>query len=570
MSGWHGRAKRSHVSGVRNTSAFRVGVPPESRRTLRKTALLSCFISFAMIFAFGLGARLPAEYWRTDRLWQPVRLCQSMPTRAWAWHPHVPQASCLLVGLTDACRLEACGTRMRATRYRAGLPCPRDAIRVCRMQSVAPLPSSFVIRGGRVIDPANRIDHVGDVVVVDGRFATCETLPATVIDARGLIVCPGLIDMHVHLREPGGEHKETIETGTRAAAAGGFTAVACMPNTSPSIDSAETLAFVQRRAEENGYCRVYPVAAITRGRRGVEPVDIGELRARGAVAFSDDGDSVAHEDVMREACRRAHRCGALLVQHCENKQLSAGGVVHEGAVSRRLGLPGLPAQAEAAVIERDLGLVRETRVRYHIAHLSTAGAVELVRSAKRDGVPVTCEVCVHHLVLTDEACCEQDPNTKVSPPLRGSEDVAACIEALADGTVDCIVTDHAPHAVHEKAKGMLEAPFGVIGLETALAVLAERLVRPGVVDWSALVALMSVRPATILGVQGGTLTAGAPADVTLIDPDAPWRIDPRQFRSKSRNTPFAGWEVHARAAATIAAGRLTHRLAAYRSRFGGT
>jgi dihydroorotase len=440
------------------------------------------------------------------------------------------------------------------------------------MQGVGFLPSTFVIRGGRVVDPANGVDRVDDLVIADGRIAAVgagHTTPSAAIDARGLIVCPGLIDMHVHLREPGGEHKETIETGTRAAAAGGFTAVACMPNTSPPIDNIETLAFVQQRAQERGYCRVYPVAAMTRGRCGVEPLDLGDLQTRGAIAFSDDGAAIEREDVMREVCRRAHASGALLIQHCQAKELSAGGVIHEGAVSRDLNLPGLSPEAVMVMIERDLNVVRETGARYHVAHISTAGALDLVRSAKRDGLPVTCEVCVHHLVLTDEACREQDPNTKMNPPLRGERDVTACVEALTDGTIDCIVTDHAPHAAEEKAKGMLAAPFGIVGLETALGIVAERLVHGGVMGWSDVVELLSVVPGRILGVEGGTLIGGAPADVLLIDPVTPWRIDPERFHSKSRNSPFAGWEVRARAVATIADGRLTHRLDAYRSRFDG-
>ncbi len=440
------------------------------------------------------------------------------------------------------------------------------------MQYVGSLPSTFVIRGGRVIDPANRIDRVDDVVVSDGRIAAVGaegSAHLAAIDARGLIVCPGLIDMHVHLREPGGEHKETIETGTRAAAAGGFTAVACMPNTSPPIDNNETLAFVQERAQERGYARVYPVAAMTRERGGVEPLDLSELRSRGAIAFSDDGAAIEREDVMREVCRRARGCGALLIQHCQSMGISGGGVIHQGAVSRELDLPGLSPEAEAAMIERDLNLVRETGARYHVAHISTDLALELVRAAKREGLPVTCEVCVHHLVLTDEACREQDPNTKMNPPLRGDRDVSACVEALTDGTIDCIVTDHAPHAADEKAQGMLDAPFGIVGLETALGIATEKLVHQGVLGWSDLLKLLSVVPGRILGVEGGTLGRGASADLTLIDPETPWHIDPKQFHSKSRNTPFAGWEVRGRAVATIVDGALTHRSGVYRSRFDG-
>jgi len=445
------------------------------------------------------------------------------------------------------------------------------------------MPDRFVIRGGRVIDPANGIDRVVDVVVADGKIVSvgapnAEAPAGPAIDVRRLIVCPGLIDMHVHLREPGGEHKETIETGTRAAAAGGFTAVACMPNTTPAIDEPRWVEYVRARAEEVGACRVYPMAAITRGRRGRELVDMATLRGAGAVAFTDDGEGVEDDVIMREALRQAREIDVPVVQHCEFKRMSAGGVMHRGAVAERLGLPGIDPRAEEAMIARDIGLVRQTGGRYHVAHISTGRAVELVRKAKAEGLPVTAEVCTHHLLLTDEACEAGDPNTKMHPPLRGAADVEACREGLTDGTIDCLVTDHAPHTAEEKAKGFLEAPFGIVGLETALALNVRAmvtagasacpasLVKTGLLSWSELIRRMSTAPAAILGVAGGSLSPGASADVTVIDPDLCWRIDPESFLSKSRNTPFAGWEVTGRAVLTLLAGGVTHRDAPFGER----
>ena len=430
------------------------------------------------------------------------------------------------------------------------------------MRRAYDFPTSFAIRGGRVIDPANAIDRIADVIVAEGRIASVGGNPSTglaTIDARGLIVCPGLIDIHVHLREPGGEHKETIETGTRAAAAGGFSSVACMPNTTPAIDNASLVEFVHARAKTTGWCRVYPIAAITVGRQGSELVDMSGLREHGVLAFSDDGDGVDDERVMRDAMERARPIDALLIQHCEDKSLAAGGVMHKGTVSQRLGLSGIDSAAEVTMVQRDLALVRETGARYHVAHISTAGAVELVRAAKVEGLPVTAEVCTHHLLLTDEACERQDPSTKMKPPLRSESDMQACVEGVRDGTIDCIVTDHAPHTAQEKGIGFREAPFGVVGLETALPVAVKALVTSGTMGWSDLIRRLSVVPASILGLEGGTLSCGAPADITVIDPAATWRIDPSLFTSRSRNTPFDGWEVTGRPAATFVDGCVTYR-----------
>ncbi len=422
------------------------------------------------------------------------------------------------------------------------------------------MPHEFVIRGGRVIDPANGIDRQDDLHVVNHhvqRIGGPTVSGRPVVDAAGLIVCPGLIDMHVHLREPGGEHKETIETGTRAAAAGGFTAVACMPNTRPALDEPQRIRDVRECADRVGHCRVYPIAAMTQGRRGSECVDFAALRTAGAVAFSDDGDGVENDDVMQTIFGQAASMGFLVIQHCEFKPISAGGVMHRGIVSEQLGLPGIDPRAEEAMIERDIELARRAGARYHVAHISTARAVELVRAAKKDGLPVTTEVCPHHLLLTDHACRDCDPNTKMHPPLRTSADVRACVDGVIDGTIDCLVTDHAPHSAVEKAVGFQNAPFGIVGLETSLGLAAQALLHGGGLNWPELIDRMSAAPASLLGVPGGHLTPGTPADITLIDPEMAWRVDVQQFRSTSRNSPFDGWELNGRAVATWVAGSAT-------------
>jgi dihydroorotase len=440
------------------------------------------------------------------------------------------------------------------------------------MNTPAPA-DAFIIRGARLIDPARNVDAIEDIAIgSDGLIARHSTAgapsidAAPIIDAAGLIVCPGLIDIHVHLREPGGEHKETIESGTRAAAAGGFTSVACMPNTKPPIDNAETLTYVREKAAEFGYCRVFPLATITKGRAGSTIVNMTDLKRRGAIAFSDDGDGVENDDVMREAFIQAKKLNAVLVQHCEYKALSAGGVMHKGEVSQRLNLPGLDPRCEEAMIERDINLVRETGARYHIAHISTAIAVDLVRAAKAEGLPVTTEVCVHHLLLTDEACADADPNTKMHPPLRPAHDVAACVEGLNDGTIDCLVTDHAPHAADEKSLGMIKAPPGIVGLETSFG-LSANLFCHSDADWRRLIRWMTAAPARVLDLPVGYLPPGAPADITLIDPNAVGRVDPAQFQSKCKNSPFAGAPTRGRVVATWVGGRLIFTDSADSSRF---
>jgi dihydroorotase len=427
-----------------------------------------------------------------------------------------------------------------------------------------------VIRGGRVIDPSQPIDRVDDVTIVDGRIESIG--PAGLganrtIDAEGLLVCPGLIDMHVHLREPGGEDQETIETGTLAAGGGGFTAVACMPNTRPPIDNLPTLRFVQDRASQVARCRVYPVAAMTVGQRGQVPVDMAALKAAGAVAFSDDGRGVNDDRVMREVIQRARACEALLIQHCESSELAGGGCMNLGVVSRQLGVPGIDPRAEEEMLARDLRLLRETPVRYHVAHVSTRGAVALVRRAKAEGLPVTAEVAVHHLVLTEDAVVTFGANAKMNPPLRTIQDVIACREGLCDGTIDCIVTDHAPHTAEAKARGLMDAPFGIIGLETAWGLAWEAIGATDRLGAAGLVDRMCCGPARVLQLCNlGTLARGSLADVTLIDAGAVWAYDVTSAFSKSKNTPFQGKGMVGRPVATLVGGVVRYVAEGYRAR----
>lgn len=411
--------------------------------------------------------------------------------------------------------------------------------------------NALILRGPRVIDPSTGRDEIADVAIADGVICKTASPGADSVDAAGLILCPGLIDLHVHLREPGQTHKEDIETGTAAAAAGGFTFVACMPNTNPTLDDPAVVRSVIDRARSVNRCRVAPVAAITRGRSGREITDFPALISAGAVAFSDDGTGVEDDEVMRTAFEKAAEIDALIIQHCEYKHISAGGVMHLGKVSHRLDLPGLDPRSEEAMIQRDIALCRKTGARYHVAHISTARAVELVRQARAQGLPVTTEVCAHHLVLTDEACSGADPNTKMHPPLRPQADVDACRRGLLDGTIDCIVTDHAPHTAAEKSVGFLKAPPGIVGLETAVGLAALAMIETGLVDWPTLLRWFTTGPSTSLGHPQPEIQIGARADLCLIDPAAAWTVDPDEFASKSRNTPFSGWKLGARATATI-------------------
>ena len=404
--------------------------------------------------------------------------------------------------------------------------------------------AKILIKGGQVVDPANGRDGRFDLLLERGRIAAVQpAIPADgarVLDATGQLVVPGLIDLHAHLREPGREDKETIETGARAALRGGFTTICAMPNTSPAIDHRGVADFIHREAERLGLASVRAIGAITKGRQGRELTDFGELFGAGCVALSDDGNPVADSWLMRRALEYARVFDRPLIQHAEDPQLAAGGVIHEGLVSTTLGLRGIPSEAESILVARDLALAALTGGWIHFAHLSCAQSVELIRQAKRRGVRVTCEVTPHHLALTQEAIGEFNTDAKVNPPLRTEEDRLALIEGVRDGTIDCIATDHAPHTDWEKTADFDSAPFGASGLETALAVCAETLIVPGLVTWSQLIERLSVAPAKIAGIEGGALSVGAEADVTIIDPAARWTVDPQRFVSKGRHSPFAG------------------------------
>jgi dihydroorotase len=419
---------------------------------------------------------------------------------------------------------------------------------------------NLLVKGGRVIDPAEGRDETGDVLIVGGRIeAVGQNLAAPdgtpVIEAAGLIVCPGLIDMHVHLREPGHEYKETIASGTRAAAAGGFTAVACMPNTDPVNDDQAVTRYILEKAASVGLVRVHPVAAVSLEQRGEQLTEAWDLKAAGAVALSDDGRPVADAQLMRRAMEYAHQAGLALISHCEDPSLSAHGTMNEGVISTHLGLRGIPAAAEEIMVYREISLARLTGCPVHIAHVSTAGSVDLIRRAKGDGLPVTAETCPHYFTLTEHAVLGFDTHAKMNPPLRTSRDLTAIKKGLAEGVLDVIATDHAPHSVLEKEVEFEEASFGIIGLETALP-LTLRLVREGVLTPTGAVTAMSLNPARILGVPGGTLRPGTPGDVTILDPNRAWVVDSSRFQSLSRNTPFEGWRLLGQAAYTIVGGRV--------------
>ncbi len=422
--------------------------------------------------------------------------------------------------------------------------------------------SRLLIRGGRLVDPGQGLDDQLDLLIADGRVERVgKGLKAgrggETVDAAGQIVAPGLIDIHVHLREPGQEYKESIESGTRAAAAGGFTGVACMPNTEPPNDSRSVTEHILKEAVRHGYARVYPIGAISKGQRGEQLAEIGDLVAGGVVAISDDGYPVMSPELMRRALLYAQHFDVPVIQHAEDLGLGPDGVMHEGEWSTRLGLPGLPGAAEDLMVARDLRLLGETGGRYHVAHLSTASSLELVREGKRRGLAVTCEATPHHLLLTDREVFDSgfSTHTKMKPPLRGEDDRRALVAGLADGTVDAIASDHAPHHADEKDVEFSLAPFGIVGLETTLGLCLDRLVRPGLVSLYRLVELLSTGPARVLGIPGGRLAPGDVADVTLFDLDRQMTVSPARFQSKGRNTPFAGWKLRGRPAATYLGGR---------------
>lgn len=418
------------------------------------------------------------------------------------------------------------------------------------------------ITNGRVIDPAQNLDRSADVWIQDDKILAIgprpDLIPNQVLDAADKIVCPGLIDMHVHLREPGREEDETIATGTAAALESGITTVACMPNTEPAIDNQAAAEFVFLQAERAGNANVYPIGCITKGRKGAELAEIGGLVDGGAVAFTDDDSPVVSAEIMRRALEYCRMFDKPVLSHAEDLELTKGGIMHEGVESMRLGLRGMPAAAEEVMIHRDIELARLTGGRLHILHVSTAGGVELIRRAKERGMRVTAEANPHHFLLTDRKLADFDSNYKMNPPLRTEADVRAVIEALKDGAIDVISSDHSPLAVEKKMRELDQAPFGVAGLETLLPVCITALIEPGHLTWPQLIEKLTLRPARILGMEQGTLKPDAEADVTVIDPLVEWSIDVAQFRSKSRNSPFHGMKVRGRAHAVIVGGEVRY------------
>jgi dihydroorotase len=434
---------------------------------------------------------------------------------------------------------------------------------------------SLLIRGGHLIDPSQGIDQVGDLLIAEGKIVHLGGEIATVIaseakqsqavDTTGLVICPGFIDLHCHLREPGFEDKETIATGTKAAALGGFTTVCCMANTEPPLDNTAVVDWVKRKASKDSLVGVLPIGCITKGRKGEELTDMTELAEAGVVAFSDDGDPVASSQLMRRALEYSRDLGLPIIDHCEDKALSANGIINEGQISARLGLKGIPAAAEEVMVARDLILAKLTRARLHIAHVSTKGSVELIRRAKEAGISVTAEVTPHHLTLTEERIAGESPNkpfdtnAKVNPPLRTKEDVQALIKGLKEGVIDAIATDHAPHTLADKNCGLERAAFGISGLETAFGCLMS-LVHQGEISLTQLISKLTCEPAKVIGGNGelGTLKTGAPANITIFDPEREWIVNSRNFASKGKNTPYDGYQFKGKVMATIANGRMVY------------
>jgi dihydroorotase len=433
--------------------------------------------------------------------------------------------------------------------------------------SSRPAAPSILLRGGRLIDPSQGLDAPGDLLVTNGVVEAHGRLGEVrrdgdaleVIDCDGRVISPGFIDVHCHLREPGREEVETIATGAHAAVAGGFTAVCAMPNTDPVTDNQAAVGFIIRQAQRAGGARVYPIGAISIGQQGKTLAEFGEMVGAGAVAVSDDGKPVVSAQLMRTALEYARTFGIPVADHCEDPTLAAGGAMNEGLMSARLGLRGIPAEAEEIMAIRDILLARLTGGHIHLCHMSTKGSVELIRWGKERGINVTAEVCPHHLSLTEEAVQGYDTNAKMNPPLRTAADVAALQEAVKDGTIDVIATDHAPHHYDEKEREFADAPNGIVGLETALAVNLTWLLHRGVIDLNTLIHRMSTAPAKLFKLPGGSLRRGSAADVTVFDPDASWTVDPARFRSKGRNSPYAGQTLRGLVALTLVDGRVMHR-----------
>ena len=420
----------------------------------------------------------------------------------------------------------------------------------------------LLIQKGRLVDPVGGIGGVMDILIEDGRLAVIGSdlrdQDAQVIDARGLTVCAGLVDMHVHLREPGLEYKEDISTGTAAAARGGVTSVACMPNTKPAVDSPEQVRYILRRAAEACGVRVWPIGAVTMGEKGETLTDAQALKEAGAVALTDDGFPIQNANPMRDALIRCKRLGLTILSHCEDADMVCNYAVNEGRVSRALDLPGRPAIAEELMVMRDAMLAEETGAAVHICHISTAGSVDIVRQFKKRGTHITCETCPQYFTLTEDEVLSQGAMARVNPPLRTKQDVEAIIAGLKDGTIDAIATDHAPHSAQEKARPLTEAPSGMVGLETALAVTLTALYHTGEMDLSDILKKMTFNPACILGIPKGRLSLGGEADFTIFDPNEVWTVDPEQFASKGRNTPFAGRELKGKVKYTIVGGKLVY------------
>lgn len=422
---------------------------------------------------------------------------------------------------------------------------------------------SLLIKNGHIVDPVNKLDGVADILIDGEKISrigkNISAKGATIIEAKGKLVLPGLVDMHAHLREPGREDRETILTGSQAAARGGFTAVACMPNTAPCIDNQGTAEFVIKEGKKAAIVDVRPIGAITKNREGKELAEVADLKRAGCVAISDDGNPVENSDVMRRAMEYASMFGMLIISHSEDRALSLDGVMNEGLTSTVLGLRPIPAAAEYSAVSRDLRLAELAGSRIHIAHVSTKESVGIIRHAKKKGVLVTCETCPHYFTLTDEAVKEFDSNTKVNPPLRKEEDVKAIIEGLRDGTIDAIATDHAPHTDNEKDVEFDLAPFGMVGLETALSLAVSELINKKILSWPELIEKMSVAPARILGIEGGTLTQGSPANVVIFDKAVEWEVKKEELLSKGKNTPFLGQKLPGKVLCTIFNGKVVYK-----------
>ena len=422
---------------------------------------------------------------------------------------------------------------------------------------------SLLIKKGRVLDPASHLDKVLDIFIEDGRIKRIakdiDLTSQEVIDASGKVVIPGLIDMHTHLREPGREDEETIESGTCAAARGGFTTICCMPNTDPAIDDPSLVEFIYKQAENKGIVEVLPIAAISKDRKGKDLSPMGRLKAAGAVAFSDDGDWIANSSLMRRALEYLKSFNLVLISHCEDRNLSGNGVVNEGYFSTITGLEGIPREAEEVALFRDLALARMSGSSLHVAHVSTARSVKLIREAKQVGVKVTAEVTPHHFTLTEKEVTSFDTNTKVNPPFRGGEDIEALKEGLIDAAIDVIATDHAPHIIEEKEKNYADAPFGIIGLETALGLVIKELVEKRILSLMEAIAKLTINPARILGIDRGRIKEGVKANITIFDPDKIWLVKEEELASKSRNSPFIGWELPGKIEWTIVGGKVVFR-----------